>query len=296
MVLHASDEDTAQNVTKTITEALEFGSEMMLGTIAAQMDFNDPVQEALVEYSRRVAADYRQKLTPTLSGSAMTVNLDEEATIVPIAIGMLLPAVQSARAAARRVSSMNNQKQMMLAMHNYLDARGAFPAQASYDKNGKPLLSWRVHILPYIDQQDLYNQFHLDEPWDSPHNRKLIDKIPPTFLSPSVPYHNDGKTVYLGVAGEGLAFGREGRKISDFTDGTSNTVLMVEANPDQGVVWTKPQDWNFDERRPMEGLGSAQPGGFIVSMADGSVQFVASNVDPETWKALLTVSGGEVGR
>ncbi len=98
LVLHASDNDTAENVSKILTEAMEFGSEMLLGMMAAQMDFNDPVQEATVEYAQRVAEDFKSKLTPEVSGNKLTMNLDEEATILPIAIGMLLPAVQQTRA------------------------------------------------------------------------------------------------------------------------------------------------------------------------------------------------------
>ncbi len=293
LIVHMSNTETAKETSEVITNALEFGSEMGLGFLAAQMDFNDPVQEAVVDYAQRVAAEYRQKLTPEVTGNRMTIQMDEEITALPIAVAFLLPAAQSARAAARRTQSMNNKKQMVLAMHNYQLTTGKLPAQASYDKNGKPLLSWRVHILPYIEQQELYDQFHLDEPWDSPHNKKLITKIPPIYLSPSVPYYNDGKTVYLGVAGEGFAFNKTGRTFQEYRDGSSNTVLTVEANPEQAVEWTKPADWSFDPKRPLEGLGKAQPGGFIVSMADGSVQVVSPDIDPESWKALLTINGGE---
>jgi type II secretory pathway pseudopilin PulG len=266
---------------------------MGIGALAAQMDFSDPVQEAFVEYVQRMADDYKRKLSPAVSGNKMSIKLDEEATIVPILIGMLLPAAQQTRAAARRSQSMNNSRQMVLAMHNYAAAHGKLPAQASYDKNGKPLLSWRVHMLPYMEQKALYDQFHLDEPWDSPHNKKLIDKMPMIYQSPSVAPMN-GKTVYLGVAGEGRMFGPEPKGFGEITDGTSNTVLTVEVNPDHAVNWTQPEDWTPNERNPMEGLGGVNPGGFIVSFADGSVHFISNNVDPETWKALLTIGGGDV--
>ena len=86
--------------------------------------------------------------------------------------------------AARRAQSMNNLKQFALAMHNYHDTNGKFPAASSFDKDGKPLLSWRVHVLPYLEQAELYKQFHLDEPWDSEHNKKLIEKMPNVLASP----------------------------------------------------------------------------------------------------------------
>jgi hypothetical protein len=293
LVLHASDDDTAENVSKILTEAMEFGSEMMLGMMAAQMDFNDPVQEATVEYAQRVAEDFKSKLTPEVSGNKLTMNLDEEATILPIAIGMLLPAVQQTRAAARRAQSMNNMRQMTLASLNYESAYGHFPTQASYDKNGKPLLSWRVHVLPYIDQNELYEQFHLDEPWDSPHNRKLIEKMPQAYASPSVG-DLGGKTVYLGIAGEGMMFGKNKIGFGQITDGSSNTVLMVEADPSRAVEWTKPEDYEVDRRRPLDGLGGVQPGGFIVSFADGSSRFLRPNIDPKTWLNLLTIGDGNI--
>lgn len=293
LVLHAADEKTAENAGTILTQAMEFGSEMALGMMAAQMDFNDPVQEALVEYMQRVSEDFQTKMAPGVNGKQLTINLDEQATIIPVAIGMLLPAVQQTRAAARRAQSMNNVRQMTLAAHNYESAYGHFPEQASYDKNGKPLLSWRVHILPFIEQKELYDQFHLDEPWDSPHNKKLVEKMPQVFASPSV---GDlaGKTTYLGVAGEGMMFGKHKVGFGQITDGSSNTVMMVEADPSQAVEWSKPVDYQVDPKRPLQGLGGVQPGGFIVTMGDGSSQFISSNIDPETWYKMLTIAGGEI--
>jgi len=103
----------------------------------------------------------------------------------PIAVALLLPAVQAARESARRMQGSNNLKQQLLAMHNFHDTHNGFPAAYSTNKDGKPLLSWRVHILPYIEQQPLYNEFKLDEPWDSEHNKKLIAKMPQVFRSPN---------------------------------------------------------------------------------------------------------------
>ena len=294
MIVHASDEDAAQEVEKIVNNALEFGLEMGIGVLASQLDFGDPVQEATVEYAQRAGKAIKTQLTPQVSGTEVEINMTEESSVIPIMIGMLLPAVQQVRASARRVSSNNQMRQMILAGLNYESANQHFPAQASYDKDGKPLLSWRVHVLPYLEQNDLYEQFHLDEPWDSPHNRKLISKMPPIFENPALP-DLDGKTTYLGVAGKGLMFdGKEERKFSDITDGSSNTVFMVEVDASHAVEWTKPQDYQFDPKRPMDGLGGVQPGGFNVTLADGSAHFVSNNVDAETWKSMLTIAGGEL--
>jgi hypothetical protein len=211
-----------------------------------------------------------------------------------LVIWMLLPSVGSVREAPRRVSSSNNLKAIGLALHNYHFRFGCFPARANFDKQGKPLLSWRVLILPYLEQADLYGQFHLDEPWDSEHNRKLIPMMPAVYHNPSIP-PDPGMASYLAVCGKGLAFdGEKGRKIEDFKDGTSQTILVVEADPDRAVTWTKPDDWQYDAKQPLAGLGHAHQGGFFALFADASARFIPRAVDPKVFHALLTIAGGEM--
>ncbi|MEL7496951.1 MAG: DUF1559 domain-containing protein [Planctomycetota bacterium] len=293
VILHFIDDESASKGEKIIANAMDLGKELAIGGAATQFDLSDKVQEATLEYIQRMANEYQTKLAPSTEGDQVTIAVSNEAAAAPFLIGMLLPAMQQTRAAARRTQSMNNMRQMTLAAHNYASANGGFPAQASYDKNGKPLLSWRVHVLPYIEQQELYEQFRLDEPWDSPHNRKLIDKMPPSYRSPSSAAEN-GKTVYLGVAGEGGLFGPKMRNFSEITDGTSNTVMMIEVNDSMAVEWTKPQDYEMNPRNPMQGLGGQNPGGFNTTFADGSSRFISSALDPELWKGMLTINGGEV--
>ena len=139
---------------------------------------------------------------------------------VAILIALLLPAVQAAREAARRAQCVNNLKQIGLAMHNYLSAENFFPPAAITDAKGRPLLSWRVAILPYIEQGSLYSQFHLDEPWDSDHNLALVSRMPRTYACPSNPQLGTGKTSYQVVVGKKTIFGADNRptRISDITD------------------------------------------------------------------------------
>jgi type II secretory pathway pseudopilin PulG len=216
-----------------------------------------------------------------------------------ILVALLLPAVQAAREAARRNSSMNNMKQIMLALMNYEAAKRSFPAHASYDAAGKPLLSWRVHILPYMEQQALYKQFHLNEPWDSEHNRKLIPLMPEMFVDPSTGLSaQEGKSSYLGVEGAGYFFSganepRTTAYIQDKGDGVSKTISVVQVNEAAAVPWTKPQDWKPDQKNLMQPFGGTHPGGFIAGFADGNVQFFSSEIDAKVFKALLTVAGGE---
>ena len=211
-----------------------------------------------------------------------------------VLVGLMLPAVQSAREAARRAQCVNNFKQIGLAMHNYHDTTGAFPRPGT-DKDGKPLLSWRVAILPYLEQQALYQKFHLDEPWDSPHNKALINEMPPVFACPSR-VNQPGMTTYRGFLGKG-AFFEEGQAtgIANITDGTSNTIMVVEAT--EAVPWTKPDsDLPFDPaaRPSLYGAGSPHPGGFNALFCDGSVRFIKNSVAVQVFKFLITKAGGEV--
>lgn len=213
----------------------------------------------------------------------------------PVAVAALLPAVGAARDAARRAQATNNMKQIALAMHNYHDVNAQFPAPAIYDKKGKALLSWRVQVLPYLEQQALYNEFHLDEPWDSEHNRKLIPRMPQIFKTPAAAPIEPGKTVYLFARGKGTLFEKNrGPVFAEITDGTSNTAMCIEAAADRAVVWTKPDDLAYDPEKPLAGLGGLWRDGFIMALCDGSVRFLRNDIDPKTLRALFTHQGGEV--
>ncbi|CAN0371858.1 unnamed protein product, partial [Ectocarpus sp. 4 AP-2014] len=186
-------------------------------------------------------------------------------------------AVQAAREAARRTRSKNNMKQLALAVLNYESAHGRLPAQAICADDGTPLLSWRVTVLPYMEEQALYNGFHLDEPWDSPHNKPLLAKMPQTYIDPSSPGLSveDGKTHYLGVTGPDAVFvpGAQGRSFRTITDGTSRTLMSVQVDDNHAVEWTKPIDYRSDAHaeNPIGGIGSLHPGIFLAGRADGSV-------------------------
>jgi prepilin-type processing-associated H-X9-DG protein len=235
-----------------------------------------------------------------LTGGWMAVTgivLGTFGTAAVVLIALLLPAVQAAREAARRAQCVNNMKIIGLAMHNYHSARATFPPAAQYDPDGKPLLSWRVLILPYLDQQSLYDQFHLDEPWDSPHNRPLADQMPAVFRCLSEPT-TQGMTTYEVVVDPSSMFtGKSpGVSISSVTDGTSMTILVVEsANP---VPWTKPDDLSLQSTAPLFGVGSKHPGGMNALMGDGSVRFIRtsgnSSIGLQTLRAMFTRNGGEV--
>lgn len=212
------------------------------------------------------------------------------AAAAPIGAALILPAAQGARGAAQSAQSQNNMKQIALAMHNYEATYGKLPADI-YSDDGKPILSWRVQLLPYLEQQALYEKLKLDEPWDSEHNRRFTSTVVPTFDSPATPGH--GKTRYLALKGPGSVFvGKEGVGFKDVTDGLSNTIAFVEAAPDRAVPWAKPADVKFDADKPLEGLASPD-GSFLAAICDGRVTRMPPGVDGETIKAMVTYAGEE---
>jgi hypothetical protein len=150
-----------------------------------------------------------------------------------------------------------------------------------------------VLILPYVDEKPLYDQFHLDEPWDSEHNKKLIPKMPAVFRSPN--YSGPpGKTVYLGIGGEhGLLGDKKGLPMAKIVDGTSNTVMLVEANNELAVEWTRPADYVPDLEQPAKGLGGLHASVFIAAFGDGSIRNLSPALAPKTLKALFTYDGNE---
>jgi hypothetical protein len=216
-----------------------------------------------------------------------------------VLIGLLLPAVQKVREAAGRAQGQNNLKQIALAMHNYNDAyQGKLPAHAIYSKDGKtPLLSWRVAILPFIEQDNLYRQFKLDEPWDSEHNKKLIPLMPKVYVAQSAPPTREpGMTYYQVFVGGGAPWERSSKQPSiprTFVDGTSNTIMVAEAG--EAVIWTKPDDLFYDPQKPLPKLGNVWNRlGFTVAMADGSVRLVRPTVTEKTLRAAITAAGQEI--
>ena len=197
-----------------------------------------------------------------------------------------------------RVATRNNQllsvnalKQVILAIHNYHDAYNVLPNNI-VDKNGKPLLSWRVQILPFLEQAQLYNEFKLGEPWDSEHNKKLLDKMPDLYRLP-FQKKDVTKTYFQVFAGPGTAF-EPGKKltVADITDGTSNTLGAVIAGPP--VEWSKPDDIAYDPTKPLPKLDLPYKNIFVAATMDGAVHTLKPNLDPKLLKLLIERADGQV--
>jgi hypothetical protein len=218
--------------------------------------------------------------------------------VIPILIALLLPAVQQAREAARRTQCRNNLKQIGLALHNYHDTYKAFPPAYTVDAQGKPLHSWRVLILPFLDQQFLYSQIDLDQAWDSPRNAAFQSQMPALYACPSHASSgtSNGLTHYAAIVGAQCVFqGEKATPIQDITDGTSNTILVGEVSQ-ATISWMSPTDVSFDTFTGIGdsgGFSSHHMGGVQVLMGDGAVRFINQNLDQPTLKSLFTRAGNE---
>ena len=280
---------------RLIVESKDAGAAKALKRLAQNaIDYlgRSPDLQQLVPDLPKIVADAK----PSIDGSRITINVDakQAASLVD---SITLPS----RQAATRSQCVNNEKQIGLAIHNYIAQYGSFPPAFTHDKAGKPLLSWRVLILPYIEQDALYKEFHLDEAWDSDHNKPLIARMPPPYRCPgeSDDVAREGKTRYLTPRGKATIFpGPEIIKLPDVTDGTTNTIMVVEAGDANAVFWTKPDDWQVDPDLNTAGVFGSHTGvrgkGTDVGFADGSVRFLYETISPRVLRALLTRNGGEV--
>lgn len=219
------------------------------------------------------------------------VKVDADPVLIQHAVSHAFAAMQKR---AGRTQSINNLKQMALAMLSYHDAYKALPPagiSSINDPKGKPILSWRVAILPYIDEAPLYNKFDLTKPWDDPVNKKLIPLMPKIYMIPGVDA-KEGMTHYRVLVGPQTAF-EPGQRITmvGITDGTSNTIMAVEAA--EPTIWTRPDDLPFDPKGALPKFG-VSPDGFLAAFCDGTVRFVPASMPAANIRALITRNGGEI--
>jgi prepilin-type processing-associated H-X9-DG protein len=213
-----------------------------------------------------------------------------------ILIGTVLPFTSSGRKAAKLIQCSRNLEQIGLALRAYHDRHGCFPAAATFDRQGRPLLGWRVVILPHMGQGALYHKFRLDEPWYSPHNKGLLSEMPPVFSCPSRRGEGgwSGRTAYQAVVGPRAMFtgAPEGVRLQDVTDGPGLTLMVVET--DDAAPWTAPHDLCFTTASGLGRCGGKHPGMFNVLFADGAVRMLSLDFDPPIFWRLITRNGGEV--
>lgn len=228
--------------------------------------------------------------SPPAAGASSAEATEPSSAASPVAVSPVAAPAAPLGAVERRARTIQNLERIGVALEKHLEQKGAYPA-ATIHIEGRALLSWRVALLPYLGYEDLYKQFHLNEPWDSPHNRKLLPLVPEPYQSPD---RFDEKTNYLGVVGRSFAFDDEhGRMLSQIEDGVINTALVVEADEARAVPWTAPQDFVPDGNNPLEGLGKLREDGFFVLWGGGTVGRIAADADQRKVYAMLSIAGGE---
>ena len=233
-----------------------------------------------------------------LSAKLSPVHVQSGLAVSAVLGGMMVPAIQKVRDAADRMTSQNNLKQIGLALHNYYGAMGAFPPAVVRDKNGKALYSWRVLILPYLEQDVIYKNWKKDEPWDSPHNKPLSDVVLKVYTLPGNPDGVSNRTPYRVFIGKGTGFEElkrqpsKGIRISDITDGTSNTIAVVEAT--ETVPWAKPEELDFVAGKALPPLGPPWRDEFNALLFDATVRFIPKTIKPQSLQAMITRNGGEI--
>lgn len=210
-------------------------------------------------------------------------------------VALLLPAVQQAREAARRSQSKNNLKMIALGMHNYHDTHRIFPPGGIETTDGKPYHGWQTHILPFVDNAPLYNQIDFDQPWSTPANQALFKQEIPYYLNPTISEKKspDGLGLSHYVGNELFLKKNAGIRLRDITDGTTNTIMAVEAG-ENFKPWGDPTNIANPSNIMRAGKKTAYRGGRHVLMADGSVRFISENIAPETLKHLSIPNDGNV--
>jgi beta-lactamase regulating signal transducer with metallopeptidase domain len=289
-------EQAAEEVAATVTAARVMAQNMMPILRGEMARHPQPPEIAKLQTDLLAQGEkFLTQVKPAREGSVVSVKIEGTEAFGPLVAGLLLPAIANARGAAQRAQSTNNLKQIALALHNYHDVHKALPAAVMLGPDGKTKHSWRVAILPYIEQESIYRQYRFDEPWDSENNKRLLSHIPPVFVHPSMQRKTTNSSYYL-LTGVGGIFQEEaaqkGAGFAAIRDGTSNTILAVEANRD--IPWTKPEDIPFDVDGQLPKLGGFAPEGFSAAFGDGSVRFISAGIDAKIFKALFTAGGGEV--
>lgn len=211
-------------------------------------------------------------------------------------------AVREAREAPRHTQCRSNIGQLYFALRQYHEVHGSFPPAFITDASGKPMHSWRVLILPYIDQLALYERYRFDEPWNGPNNRELADAgYLHLFQCPSGDHRSGAPTTdFVALVGPGTAFpGTNTTSLSDITDGPENTILLAEI-ANSNIHWMEPQDLHVNEMsfvvndRDRPSISGPHSLGPAVVFADRLTGFrLDTSLRPATLRAMSTIGGGE---
>lgn len=211
-----------------------------------------------------------------------------------VLVALLLPAVQAAREAAMRMESSSNIRNIGLALLNYESTYRQLPPAYTVDAEGNKLHSWRTAILPFLEESALFSQVDFSKPWDAPENAAVRNANIKVFSTPGVDLP-PGQTLYQAIVDpKGIFSGPKATTLRDIVDGTSNTILVMEAGKDHPVHWMEPSDADMSYFLNRDLKQSAFRGGFHVLFCDCSVRFLFEDLDMKTRQAMATKDGGEM--
>ena len=204
-----------------------------------------------------------------------------------------------ARASANQATCSNNLKQLAIALQNYHDTFGSFPPAYIADEQGRPMHSWRILIMPFLESSILYSEYRFDEPWNGPNNRLLHARMRRTFHCPSDTTQGAPMTNYVVVVGPETAFPGNGCvSLDQIADGPANTLLVVEVH-NSGIHWLEPRDLSFAQMARKinspagQGISSAHSGSAQAAFADGHIQILPNTLPAAEVRGLLTIAGGK---
>ena len=284
LIVQSTSEDAARKLAEQLPRLLQ-----------SLYDALPPVQTHLLPEMAKMLVSL---VKPEVIGSRLSVRMDGQQIVENV---RLQEATMTAvRATVEPRGNIRQFKQILVAMHNYHDVHKSFPPRnEERDDQGHSKLSWRVYILPFVEQTSLFMEFHLDEAWDSPHNKQLLEKMPDVYKSNAlrgITGHEikPGYTTFLAPVGDDTVFGgTKATRFQDIRDGASNTVVLVEVKPELAVPWTAPADYAFDSSAPAKGLRIKPSGRFLAAFADGAAEDFPGNLEARQLIGLFTKAKGE---
>lgn len=232
------------------------------------------------------------------TGNQIRVSIDSQSDDFLKTAAIMKQTLNKLRVGSVRQVRLNRLRQLALAMLNYESACKCFPPRYKAGKADKPLLSWRVLILPFLGQNEFYQKFKLDEPWNSEHNLKLVSQMPEVFWDPdpsSTGNNLEGKTIFQVPVGDGFLFNdSQSTQFKDITDGSSNTLLIASVAHKHAVPWTQPADWEVDLKDATAKLRDQGRARVEVIRCDGSAEAISLDKSATFWRRFLMRADGEI--
>ena len=295
IVAHSADAAAAQALKGSLDGLIAMGKGMLplVKAEAPKLDMLKPGLGAQLYGDLEKAVS---ELSVTNNGTMTIVKFAIQQQTLATMMSTVIPYFELSQERVRQNQGMNNLKMIALSFQNYHDAFKTFPAAAKMKKDGNPPHSWRVAILPFLEEDTLYRQYKFDEPWDSEANKKVLAQMPAAYRSPFADPSSTNTSYVMPIIDKGI-FSAEtvlkGPSLAKVTDGLSQTIVVIET--ETSIPWTKPEDLVIDATKPLPALGFAKSPTLNVAFADGAVYRFIKNPTLEALLPFLTASAGDTG-